>query len=1068
MEAGSEGGCTAALSCHISIRVVDEVGCLAIEYLNRGQVCATVANDYPHYKHQLTERENRLQQTCGTPPIESKESAMARLGRCFAAGLVVAAVAGAAGRADETRLPETEVLELNLRNALFQTAEPTGRDADLILELERIDGQWQLVIGIAREYNVSLHLGYVKQAVVDGQFFELEIGMRIAADSWTPGGPAQYRVQLARKADGRLEGTYDGTFKGKKVTGEATGTMFLQQNVMGKDFVPVQPGEHPRTVFRRGELPKLREKLKTPFGRAVFEEMDGPVGWGVQYQLTGDKKYAELARREVAEIVFKGKGCSAAFAPARALGVQVERVAVSLDLCFDAWPDDFKMQVITWLRKIATRVFTDGRKISESANWNVASNHVGSLYAGVAFAGLVLWGEKGPEPPEPTPPALEVDIPAAADFQPGRGVPVLRMEPGVVPRNWLATQVLSEAIATDPLASVQGLESLRPEAGTTIQLDQFKLTFRLLESKYVVAAENNLDIKAMMNNLDTASFCLYTVLDVREPGLYKLYNPYSNSGRPVLILNGQRIAHEQVVRLEKGLYPVLVLARILTVWGKFQPHFERASEQELAASQELHAREEIEYEARLAEWEVDMAEWKRLGGIDVEYYKLFRTGRRIMYLLYREAVGTGGFQAEVAHYNKDTTDGPNRYATAFRHCFGYDVSPFPDMTHYLTRNAFVYVYPDGGKPWAQDINGSVRIGGRYFAALFPIVPHQWKPAMLWAWNRIEGVTDDASRVNAVLEDPAWGFVNYPLDMQPKPPAGVLPLTWEAPDFGFCAFRNGWRGGDDVITQVFLKAHHIGGWNGPNAGTFRIAGLGKTWAVGPDGRERRRWNESVVWLPGDDHYESALGRLMHLETDKDGSGVVGIDLNDIYSMRPERGTRLYTLYGGKRNDWAFRPSGISGMRSFGVDYSGKCGAPALFAVVDKIQGGKDKVWLWQVPRVSEDRDSKMAEITIAGNMFTIHQGDATLTATFVTPSPVKITAGTRAMKIKKSAGHMAGKILDVTFDAVFAEGGNEFFVVATLQRGAPPPVKIEGKGLGAKARVGRQTVRFDGEKIAFGR
>ncbi len=985
----------------------------------------------------------------------------------LALSIVVAVVVASATLAAETKLPDTEVFELNLRNALFQTPKPTGRDADLILELERIDGHWQLVIGIAREYNVSLHLGYVKEVALNDKSLEMEIGMRIAADSWTPGGPARYRLRLARKADGRLEGTYEGTFKGETVTGQVTGTMFLQKNVMGKDFAPIRPGEHPRTVFRKSELPKLREKLKTPFGRAAFEKMDGPVGWGVQYQLTGEKKYAEMARKEVAEIIFKGKGCSAAFAPARALGVQVERVAVSLDLCFDAWPEDFKMQVITWLRKIATRVFCDGRKISLSANWNVASNHVGSLYAGVAFAGLVLWGEKGPEPPKPTPPALELEIPAAANLRPGKGVPVVRFEPGVVPKKWLATQVLSEAIATDPLTSVQGLESLCPEAGTTIQIEQFKLTFRPLEDKYVNAAENNLDIKAMMKNLDTGSFCLYTVLDVRKPGLYKLYNPYSNSGRPVLILNGHRLAHEQVVRLEKGFYPMLILARILTVWGRLQPRFDKASEQDLAASRKLLVREKLEYEARLAEWKVDMTEWKRLGGIDVEYYKLFRTGRRIMYVLYREAVGTGGFQAEVAHYNKDTTDGPNRYATAFRHCFGYDVSPFPDMTHYLTRNAFVYIYQDGGKPWAQDINGSVRIGGRYFAALFPIVPDQWKPAMLWAWNRIEGVTDDdASKVNAVLEDPAWGFVNYPLDMQPKPPAGVLPLTWEAPDFGFYAFRNGWRGGDDIVTQVFLKAHMIGGWNGPNAATFRIAGLGKTWAVGPEGRERRRWNESVVWLPNDDHFESALSRLTHFETKKDGSGVVSIDLNDVYSTKPKQ--RLYTLYGGVRNDWAFQPSGISGMRSFGVDYSGKCGSPALFAMADKIQGGKEKVWLWQVPRVSKDRKAKMADVIIEGNTFTIRQGDATLTATFITPSPVKITAGTRAMQIKKSAGHMAGKILNVKFDAVFAEGGNEFFVVATLQRGKAPPVKIEGKGLRAKARVGNQIVSFNGEKIAFGR
>jgi len=154
---------------------------------------------------------------------------MARLVRRFAAGLVLAAVAAAAGRAAETRLPETEVIELNLRDALFQTPEPTGRDADLILELERIDRQWQLVIGIAREYNVSVHLGYVKQATVDGQSLDLEIGMRIAADSWTPGGPAEYRLKMPRQADGRLDGTYEGTFKAKKVTGQATGTMSLRK-----------------------------------------------------------------------------------------------------------------------------------------------------------------------------------------------------------------------------------------------------------------------------------------------------------------------------------------------------------------------------------------------------------------------------------------------------------------------------------------------------------------------------------------------------------------------------------------------------------------------------------------------------------------------------------------------------------------------------------------------------------------------------------------------------------------------------------------------------------------------
>jgi hypothetical protein len=456
-----------------------------------------------------------------------------------------------------------------------------------MLELERTDGQWQMVTGVARSYNVSIHPGYVAEGRVDEKAVELRIAMRILPDSWVPGGPAQYRVKLARGAAGQLDGTYQGTFKGQTFSGRATGTIFTRSYVLGNDSAPVQPGEHPRTVCRKSDLPRLREKLKTPFGQAAFAKMAGPVGWGMQYQLSGDAKYAKLAQDEVAEIIFRGKGCTAAFAPARALGCQVERVAVALDLCYDAWPEGFKAQVITWLRKIATRVFCDPRKISLSANWNVASNHVGSLYAGVAFAGLVLWGEKGPAPPRPTPPALALDIPAAKDYTPGKGVPVVPLEAGALPRKWLATAAIPEAISTDPLVSVQGLETLRPEAGTTIKLEDYELTFQPLRDEFVSAAENNIVLKAFMSDRDTATFCLYTVLDVREGGIYKLHNAYSNSGRPQLVLNGHRLADGQVVRLEKGLYPVLILARMLLAWGKFQPRLEAAAEKDIEGAKTL-------------------------------------------------------------------------------------------------------------------------------------------------------------------------------------------------------------------------------------------------------------------------------------------------------------------------------------------------------------------------------------------------------------------------------------------------------------------------------------------------
>jgi hypothetical protein len=50
--------------------------------------------------------------------------------------------------------------------------------------------------------------------------------------------------------------------------------------------------------------------------------------------------------------------------------------------------------------------------------------------------------------------------------------------------------------------------------------------------------------------------------------------------------------------------------------------------------------------------------------------------------------------------------------------------------------------------------------------------------------------------------------------------------------------------------------------------------------------------------------------------------------------------------------------------------------------------------------------------------------------------------------------------------VKATGGDGFFVVMTVQRGAPPVVETKGTGLRATAIVGKQTIRFDGKNIVL--
>lgn len=102
-------------------------------------------------------------------------------------------------------------------------------------------------------------------------------------------------------------------------------------------YVPPEPGEHPRLFFRVGDLPEMRRRAATPEGKAIVERLrrlldgarglamphvtpptaahdddgDEPAaapgagqaytlwhgaGYGMLWQLTGDRRYADLGR----------------------------------------------------------------------------------------------------------------------------------------------------------------------------------------------------------------------------------------------------------------------------------------------------------------------------------------------------------------------------------------------------------------------------------------------------------------------------------------------------------------------------------------------------------------------------------------------------------------------------------------------------------------------------------------------------------------------------------------------------------------------------------------------------
>jgi hypothetical protein len=400
----------------------------------------------------------------------------------------------------------------------------------------------------------------------------------------------------------------------------------------------------------------------------------------------------------------------------------------------------------------------------------------------------------------------------------------------------------------------------------------------------------------------------------------------------------------------------------------------------------------------------------------------------------------------------------------------------------------------------NSISGFTYSGVHWLAGAFPLTPDEHKPALLWAWNYIRGVrADDPASVANIVHDAgeygvslAHAFVNYPLDMKPRHPKDVMPLHWQAPTMGLYLYRSGWERTDDFVAQVFGKCIRIGGWNHPNAGTFNLWGLGHAWATCNPDRLGYVEQENIVYLPEDKIHAGAPGYVTHLEALPDGSGTLSIDLRDLYGAAKsvprliKKGPTVaqggVTVKDDKDDEERLLPvrdafnnripenwadTGLTGMRAFAFDYSGKSGAPCLMVIVDKITGAKTRLWNWHLTRDAkhESGTEPFKNVRVEPDGFVLEHADAFLKATFVGPRPQSI--GRQKEDVKLGGGMKGERGFAGFLDRIQARSNDSFFVVVTVQRKDAPAVKVEGTGLDAKVTVGQRTVRFDGEKIVLG-
>ena len=211
-----------------------------------------------------------------------------------------------------------------------------------------------------------------------------------------------------------------------------------------KQYKPVEPNEHPRLLFRKGDIDALREKAATPEGQQIVarlrklldggdgttipenfnqtpphnhnhSDLDRPVGstftsfhapgYAMLYQLTGEQRYADLSRRSV-ELMFDGaidrdnRYAWAAPGTDMRVGSLLMSVALAYDLAFDGWDADFRERVALELQNYDktppdSETHVTVERLMGRTGYPPASNHYGSQFGGSLVAMLAIRGDTG-------------------------------------------------------------------------------------------------------------------------------------------------------------------------------------------------------------------------------------------------------------------------------------------------------------------------------------------------------------------------------------------------------------------------------------------------------------------------------------------------------------------------------------------------------------------------------------------------------------------------------------------------------------------------------------------------
>jgi hypothetical protein len=870
----------------------------------------------------------------------------------------------------------------------------------------------------------------------------------------------------------------------------------------------VGAAEHPRLFFRQADLPALRERALTPAGQKIMAELADELdreqkygfaffppavehmmfgvwaaGCGFQYQLTGDRQWAERAME---------LGVGAMYGVYYYGGwwihpYQIMGMAIAYDLCYDAWPEDYRNMVHAFLFQnlsdLAGRTeageLLGTRRIYRFANPQdrfkcESARDFGAqkLRMAAAIAALALRGDPVPMYKPPPLDAVHV-IEPATDYTPWIGTPVLPFSDGQMPARWLVNGPFRRGLMPDPLVELGGMAKARPEEGTLVTHDGVKLDFRtyypaganaIADGPHIYPRDCNrfwgsstgggyykgIELskrwREQLGRHPGTDVTIFTVLhNDRERVVQALPNWRWNSHGIRMWLNGVEVKDGELVRLKPGLYPWMCHVPLMGGYANQGPHLREYTPATHAAD--------------LTAWKKAQAAFGKDGGeLDKNLEVLVESARQFM----ADQIapdGSGGWNNAIHEVLLP-------FLLTYRHVTGKDLATGSGVGELFVQGLRTRTSSWDWR-WPNITMQS-----------FGLLPDKYLPAAVW-FTQQNGL--GIRRPHEAI----MALTTYPYGVAAEHPAKQFALAASLPGHGLHQFSSSWDATNGCLVQV---EHAASPMASPFAfGNLGITGLGRTWV--PFRGKAYRWEEQFRHnkVTAHDHFHVQGGRLVHSDLRADGSGVISI-VADTF----RKGEVAANTGGpGSHIVWDEQAKPVVRMlRSVAVDYSGACGAPALIVVADRISGltaNSEKNWRLDFGGAEEQTvlDAKTKTFVVGRNVKP-RPGETvpTLTGTVVLPADAEprlvpygknrevalaVLADRRISDRERVEGGASTEDAILEFDKHLdrqsrAEKKEDtvFLVVITLQPGKAPAVRPEA----GKAIVGGVTVSFDGEKVVL--